>query len=62
MALLDEAETSCPYCGEPITLMIDSSEPEQCYTEDCTVCCQPMVVSVQADADPPWVEARREDD
>lgn len=43
----EEISSQCPYCGEPITLLIDCSEPQQSYIEDCEVCCRPMTVSVQ---------------
>ena len=42
------AEVSCPYCGETITLFLDLSVEEQTYIEDCSVCCQPMTVSYSA--------------
>jgi hypothetical protein len=41
----------CPYCGEPLTILVDPSEPQQKYIEDCQVCCRPMVVSVEQDWD-----------
>ena len=34
----------CPYCGEPIELLIDTSITEQEYVEDCEVCCNPIEV------------------
>ena len=38
----------CPYCGEPVQLVVDNAlEPEvlsQQYIEDCQVCCRPMQV------------------
>ena len=34
----------CPYCGEPIELLIDTSVAEQEYVEDCEVCCNPIEV------------------
>jgi hypothetical protein len=40
----------CPYCGESIDLLIDCSEAEQNYIEDCSVCCQPMQVRLRIDA------------
>jgi hypothetical protein len=43
------AEVSCPYCGEPITLLLDLSVESQSYIEDCSVCCQPMSVSYSAE-------------
>ena len=36
--------TSCPYCGEPIELVVDPSVSEQRYVEDCEVCCRPMQI------------------
>jgi hypothetical protein len=43
------AEVSCPYCGELITLFLDLSVETQTYIEDCSVCCQPMSVSYNAE-------------
>lgn len=51
MSLLEECAADCPYCGEPITLLIDTSCAEQSYVEDCEVCCQSMVVNVFVDED-----------
>ena len=51
MSLLEECATDCPYCGEPITLLVDASCDEQSYVEDCEVCCRPMVVNVSVDED-----------
>lgn len=39
---LDEQTIGCPYCGEPIRVMIDSSAGDQQYIEDCQVCCSPI--------------------
>jgi len=43
----------CPYCGEPIDLLIDASVPSQRYIEDCQVCCRPISLSVEIDEDDP---------
>jgi len=32
----------CPYCGETIRVLIDSSDSDQQYIEDCQVCCKPI--------------------
>ena len=42
----DIIQQTCPYCGEPIELVIDCSVAEQSYIEDCQVCCRPISVSV----------------
>jgi hypothetical protein len=62
--LQDFAELDCPYCGEPLTLPLDLSAGSQTCTEDCHVCCQPMTVVVQVDADGRLrsIAARRGDD
>ncbi|MDN5924794.1 MAG: CPXCG motif-containing cysteine-rich protein [Xanthomonadales bacterium] len=53
----------CPYCGESIELLVDTSLLAQAYIEDCHVCCQPMTVTVSMDAnDMPEVQLSREDD
>ena len=41
----------CPYCGEPIELIIDDSIDYQEYVEDCSVCCRPIEVAVTVDGD-----------
>jgi hypothetical protein len=48
---LSEQPVDCPYCGEPISVIVDHSLGEQEYVEDCQVCCRPMVVSVSIGAD-----------
>jgi hypothetical protein len=46
----DEAEVSCPYCGERVTIGLDPSGGRvQTYVEDCQVCCQPWRVCVRYD-------------
>lgn len=48
----------CPCCGERITLVVDGSVEAQTYTEDCEVCCAPMLVQVRVGeegASPPTV-------
>lgn len=42
--MLEISKSYCPYCNEPIELVIDCSVPSQRYIEDCQVCCRPMVV------------------
>jgi hypothetical protein len=56
-------ESECPYCGEPLTLVVDEfGGRRQSYVEDCAVCCRAIevVVSiVDGDVD---VSLRRQDD
>jgi Cysteine-rich CPXCG len=44
-----EHELDCPFCGEPITMLVDLSVDDQQYVEDCEVCCNPILVRVRAD-------------
>lgn len=63
MALQEECFLDCPYCGEPISVLVDCSLEQQTYVEDCQVCCQPMVIHVAVDEDgEPNVYAQREDE
>lgn len=59
----DFADIQCPYCGEWITVAVDPSVEHQQYTEDCQVCCRPMVLTAMVDDDGEvTVVARSEDD
>src|SRR3546814_14893191 len=49
--MLPAIDTRCPYCGEPIELLVDGSAGDQQYIEDCQVCFRPIVVTVALDAD-----------
>ncbi len=49
--MLDTARIDCPYCGEPLDIEVDCSAGGQQYVEDCTVCCQPILVTSNCDSD-----------
>ncbi len=36
---MEEHQVECPYCGENIPILIDTSAGGQEYYEDCSVCC-----------------------
>lgn len=55
------AHGRCPYCGEPVQLLVDSSAGLQHYVEDCQVCCRPMTVLVTSVA-PATVSLHDEDE
>lgn len=43
--LQNEFSYDCPYCGEPLTLLVDPSGGEsQSFTTDCEVCCHPIAI------------------
>jgi len=48
VSLLQGHDATCPHCWETIDLTLDLSVPEQCYIEDCPVCCRPIAVSYTA--------------
>ena len=53
----------CPYCGETIEVLIDSSEAGQEYIEDCQVCCRPIIFTVELDwSGEPVVSVRDENE
>lgn len=51
MDLLQEISIYCPYCGEPLDILVDGSIDDQEYIEDCQVCCRPMVIQTSISAD-----------
>lgn len=60
---LETYDLDCPWCGEPLEILIDLSAGDQRYVEDCHVCCAPMVVQVDMNFDPqlpPQVTLMRE--
>ena len=49
--MLAYEDIECPYCGEWINLALDTSAGAQRYIEDCQVCCRPITVNLDVDAD-----------
>lgn len=46
-----EAEVTCPFCAETMTIALDAGGGRaQEYVEDCQVCCRPWRVRVWYDA------------
>lgn len=41
----------CPYCGEPITMLLEPGSMEQVYIEDCEVCCNPIGIRFRIEDD-----------
>ena len=53
----------CPYCWEQIEIVVDPSEEEQDYVEDCFVCCHPIHFKITMDEDShPHITALSEDE
>ncbi len=49
--MLPMQDVECPYCGEVISLVLDPSAGPQHYIEDCHVCCRPITVHLDVDAE-----------
>ena len=64
MNLLETTSAYCPYCGALIelTIEVDAFTPVQTYTEDCSVCCRPMIVKVLSIEEGVSLSLQREDD
>jgi hypothetical protein len=49
----DDAELTCPYCGEPAEVDADpgylSPGSHDEFVQDCAVCCRPWRVRVEVD-------------
>lgn len=63
--MLETQKCYCPYCGEPIELVIDPSMDPQEYIEDCFVCCRPIIVTLTTtnfEQDAPTIEVRTENE
>jgi hypothetical protein len=43
---MDEYFFQCPYCWEQISMLIETTQIEQSYIEDCEICCNPIQISV----------------
>lgn len=46
MDALQTVAVTCPYCGEPGELWVETLDTAQAYVEDCAVCCRPWQVRV----------------
>ena len=41
---MEEHFFQCPYCWEEISMLLEPSNKEQQYIEDCEVCCRPIQI------------------
>jgi hypothetical protein len=60
--MFNEEETFflCPYCGQSISMVLETLFGQQDYIEDCEVCCQPIQVSYDVSEDEQVVDLRVE--
>lgn len=49
--MIEPVHIHCPYCGEPIDILVDASAGSQRYIEDCQVCCCPIEIAVDVGDD-----------
>jgi hypothetical protein len=47
MELAVQTEITCPHCGEVFPIQVDTSQAEQSFVEDCTVCCRPIALTIR---------------
>jgi len=59
---LDEIIIVCPYCGESLDVLVDTSAGPQQYYEDCGVCCAPILFTVSEDESGEMVVDVKRDD
>ncbi len=52
MALESDQEFNCPYCSASISVRVDQTAGRrQTFVTDCEVCCRPMEIEVEIDAE-----------
>ncbi len=49
--MIESRRLRCPWCGERFEALIDASGGDADYVEDCPVCCRPIAMHVEVDAD-----------
>jgi hypothetical protein len=56
----DTFEVTCPYCGEDVTIHVES-DVRGTFVQDCEVCCNPWLVRVSRYADGANISVGRAD-
>ena len=44
--MIENRQINCPYCDALFDTQIDCSAGDQQYTEDCHICCQPILFNI----------------
>ncbi len=60
--MLETNKCHCPYCGERIEVVVDTSIDAQEYIEDCWVCCRPITITAYMTDDNLHITMRSEDE
>ena len=45
----DTATVDCPFCGQSMEMVFDTSIPSQRFITDCEVCCRPLEVTAECE-------------
>lgn len=56
----DEYQVTCPYCGESVTIYVES-DVRGSFVQDCEVCCNPWRVRVRGRGEARSVDLARAD-
>ena len=51
---------TCPWCSEVMEISVDLTAGDQTYTEDCEVCCSPILLHIHLVDDQVSCTAQRE--
>ena len=46
---MEEVFYQCPYCWEQVSILVDLSQYNQKYIEDCEVCCNPLEFNLRVE-------------
>lgn len=60
--MLESQDYQCPYCGEAVDALLDLSGGDQCYIEDCPVCCRSIIFDLRTDGTDWQLDVLREDE
>lgn len=45
----DTATVDCPFCGQSMELVLDTTVTSQRFVTDCEVCCRPFEVTAECE-------------
>jgi hypothetical protein len=45
----EQAQVTCPFCGQSFEVSIDTSVASQRFTTDCEVCCRPFQIAAECE-------------
>lgn len=62
--MLESAAIICPYCWERIDVPLETGPGNHEFIEDCSVCCQPILmrVAIGLDGELQHIESARENE